>query len=296
MLTVDVAPIARPAAPKRRSFAFVTYLPLAPATTVLLLMFAVPMGMMIGLSFENSEGTIYTTQNYARFFSDDLVLGGLLRTIVMSALVAAIVTIMACPVAYFLARSQSRWRAAVFALVIAPELAGVVLRTYGWLIILEHHGFINSALMSLGLVAEPLRLSQNMFGVVVGLTHVLLPFGVLSLLPSFQGIDQNLERSAQILGASRLSILRHILLPLALPGIMSSFFIAFTLSASAYATPALIGGAGFHVMATMIYEQLLVLVDWPFAAVMANILLILVLAIAFASTRVENRLHRKLNV
>ena len=144
----------------------------------------------------------------------------------------------------------------VFALVIAPELAGVVLRTYGWLIILENHGFINNVLMSMGIVSEPLPLSKSMFGVVVGLTHVLLPFGVLSLLPSFQGIDRNIEKSAQILGASRLSVLRHIIIPLSLPGIMSSFFIAFTLSASAYATPALIGGAGFHVMATMVYEQL----------------------------------------
>lgn len=271
------------------------YLPLAPATTVLLLIFALPMGMMIGLSFQEAEASIFTTANYVRFVSDDLILDGLARTMVMSALVAGSVTLMAYPVAYFLARSQSRWRSAVFALVIAPELAGVVLRTYGWLVILEHHGFINTALLSLGLIAEPLALTQNMFGVVVGLIHVLLPFGVLSLLPSFQGIDRNLEKSAQILGASKLSILRHILLPLTLPGLMSSFFIAFTLSASAYATPALIGGAGFHVMATMVYEQLLILVDWPFAAVMANVLLIIVVAIAFVSARVETRLHRKLN-
>jgi putative spermidine/putrescine transport system permease protein len=272
------------------------YAPVAPATTVLLLLFALPMGMMIGLSFQERDAAIFTVENYERFFSDDLVLDGLLRTMVMSALVAASVTAMAYPVAYYLARSESRWRSVVFALVIAPELAGVVLRTYGWLVILDHHGFINTALISAGIISAPLALSKNMFGVVVGLTHVLLPFGVLSLLPSFQGIDRNLEKSAQILGASRLSILRHILLPLSLPGIMSSFFIAFTLSASAYATPALIGGAGFHVMATMVYEQLLILVDWPFAAVMANILLIIVVGMAFANSRVENRLHRTLNV
>jgi putative spermidine/putrescine transport system permease protein len=286
---------ARREAPRRRPFSFIRYIPLVPPTTVLLLLFAMPMGMMIGLSFQSREGAV-TLENYGRFFGDDLVLEGLLRTVVMSVLVAASVTVLAYPLAYYLARSASRWRSVVFALVIAPELAGVVLRTYGWLVILENHGFINNALMSLGLVSEPLPLAKSMVGVVIGLTHVLLPFGVLSLLPSFQGIDPNLEKSAQILGASRLSVLRHIIVPLSLPGILSSFFIAFTLSASAYATPALIGGAGFHVMATMIYEQLLVLVDWSFAAVMANILLIIVVGVAFASSRIESRLHSKLNV
>jgi putative spermidine/putrescine transport system permease protein len=286
---------ARREAPRRRPFSFIRYIPLVPPTTVLLLLFAMPMGMMIGLSFQSREGAV-TLENYGRFFCDDLVLEGLLRTVVMSVLVAASVTVLAYPLAYYLARSASRWRSVVFALVIAPELAGVVLRTYGWLVILENHGFINNALMSLGLVSEPLPLAKSMVGVVIGLTHVLLPFGVLSLLPSFQGIDPNLEKSAQILGASRLSVLRHIIVPLSLPGILSSFFIAFTLSASAYATPALIGGAGFHVMATMIYEQLLVLVDWSFAAVMANILLIIVVGVAFASSRIESRLHGKLNV
>jgi putative spermidine/putrescine transport system permease protein len=286
---------ARREAPRRRPFSFIRYIPLVPPTTVLLLLFAMPMGMMIGLSFQSREGAV-TLENYGRFFGDDLVLEGLLRTVVMSVLVAASVTVLAYPLAYYLARSASRWRSVVFALVIAPELAGVVLRTYGWLVILENHGFINNALMSLGLVSEPLPLAKSMVGVVIGLTHVLLPFGVLSLLPSFQGIDPNLEKSAQILGASRLSVLRHIIVPLSLPGILSSFFIAFTLSASAYATPALIGGAGFHVMATMIYEQLLVLVDWSFAAVMANILLIIVVGVAFASSRIESRLHGKLNV
>lgn len=296
MSAVDAAPAIPLKASRRRHIPFASYVPLLPAATILLLLFALPMGMMVGLSFQEREAAGFTAQNYTRFFTDDLVLDGLLRTMVMSVLVAAIVTVMAYPIAYYLARSTSRWRSAVFALVIAPELAGVVLRSYGWLIILEDHGIVNTVLMSLGIVSEPLPLAKNMFGVVVGLTHVLLPFGVLSLLPSIQGIDRNLEKSAQILGASRLSVLRHVILPLSLPGIMSSFFVAFTLSASAYATPALIGGAGFHVMATMVYEQLLILVDWPFAAVMANILLIIVLSVAFASSKAESRLHSKLNV
>ncbi|MDQ7774986.1 MAG: ABC transporter permease [Paracoccus aminovorans] len=271
-------------------------IPLIPPMTVLLLFFALPMGIMIGLSFSDPAGSGWTVGNYSRFFTDSLVMGGLLRTVVMSGLVAICVTVMAYPLAYYLARSTSRWRAVVFALAIAPELAGVVLRTYGWLVILSDKGFINTSLIWLGIIAEPLPLTHNMFGVVIGLTHVVLPFGVLSLLTSIQGINPSLEKSAQILGASRLSVLRHIVLPLSVPGIVSSLLIAFTMAASAYATPALLGGAGFKVMATLVYEQVLVYIDWPFAAVIANVLLVLMLAATLFGARLEYRLHKKLHV
>jgi len=271
-------------------------LPLIAPSLVLVLFFAIPMGMMIGISFQSPTEGSPTLASYSRFFSNDLVLAGLARTVVMSGLVALCVTVLAYPLAYYLARATSRWRTVIFALAIAPELAGVVLRTYGWLIILEDRGFINTALMWTGLITEPLPLSKNLFGVVVGLTHVILPFGVLSLLTSLQGINPNLEKSAQILGASRFAVIRHIILPLSVPGIVSSFLIGFTMAASAYATPALLGGAGFKVIATMVYEQVLFYLDWPFAAVMANVLLILMLAAGFVGSRLESRLHQKLHL
>ncbi|GLQ12500.1 ABC transporter permease [Devosia yakushimensis] len=284
------------AAPRRRRLQLGGYVPLIPPTTILLLFFALPVGMMIGLSLQSATPGIFSLEHYADFFTDDLALDGLQRTLIMSGIVALCVTTMAYPIAYFLARSTSRWRAIVFGIAIAPELAGVVLRTYGWLVILEKNGFINTMLMQMGLIQEPLPLMNNMFGAVVGLTHVLLPFGILSLLTSLQGIDQNLEKSAQILGASRLSVLRHVVLPLSLPGIISSFLIAFTLSASAYATPALLGGMRFRVLATMIYNEVMVLVNWPAAAVMAIVLLVIVVAIAFLSARTENRIVSRLHV
>lgn len=271
------------------------YLPLLPPGLILMVFFAIPMGMMMGLSFQPKGASGASLANYGRFFTDDFTLMGLGRTVLMSGLVAICVTVMAYPVAYFLARSRSPWRAVVFALAIAPELAGVVLRTYGWLIILDDHGFINNALVGIGVISQPLPLAKTMFGVVVGLTHVILPFGVLSLLTSLQGVDPNLEKSAQILGASRLSVIGHILLPLTVPGIVSSMLLAFTMSASAYATPAILGGAGFKVLATMVYEQVLFYVDWSFAAVMANVLLVMMLIVAFIGSRLEMRLHKKLH-
>lgn len=286
MSTIAIAtPAFTPGVPARTS----GYLVLAPSCLVLTIFFALPMGTMIGMSFLDAQTQSPTLFHYQRFFTDGLSLAGLYRTALMSLLVAICVTVLGYPVAYYLARARSRWRALVFALALAPELAGVVLRTYGWLIILEDRGFINDMLINLGLIASPLPLSKNLFAVVVGLTHVVLPFGILSLTTSIQGIDPNLERAAQMLGASRLAVVRHIILPLSVPGIVSSLLISFTMAASAYATPALLGGARFKVLATMIYEQVLFYIDWGFAAVMAIALLIMMLAISFLGIRYETR-------
>ncbi len=274
---------------RRRYAGWPSYLAVSPSLVVLAIFFALPMGMMIGMSFADPQTLSPTLDNYHRFLTDGLSLAGLCRTAVMSLLVAVCVTALGYPVAYFLARSRTRWRAVVFALALSPELAGVVLRTYGWLIILEDRGFINDVLLHLGLIASPLPLSKNLFAVVVGLTHVVLPFGILSLMTSIQGIDPNLERAAQMLGASRLAVIRSVVLPLSVPGIVSSMLIAFTMAASAYATPALLGGAGFKVLATMIYEQVLFYINWPFASVMAIALLVMMIAISFAGVRYESR-------
>jgi putative spermidine/putrescine transport system permease protein len=266
---------------------FTAILGLSPAMCLLVIFFALPMGMMIAISFHDPETGRVGLHNYTRFLTDGLSLRGFWRTALMSGLVALSATLLAYPVAYYLARSTSRWRSMVFALALAPELAGVVLRTYGWLIILEDRGFINDTFIQLGLISSPLPLAKNLFAVVVGLTHVVLPFAILSLTTSIQGIDDNLERAAQMLGAPRHAVLRYILLPLSVPGLVSSFLLSFTMAASAYATPALLGGAGFKVLATMISEQVLFYIDWPFAAVMANALLILMLGISYAGIRFE---------
>lgn len=278
-----------PAARSRATGPAHLYLALSPSVLMLLIFFALPMGMMIGLSFSDPASGLPSLASYQRFFTDGLSLPGILRTVSMSLCVAVCVTVLGYPVAYYLARARGRTRAIVFALALAPELAGVVLRTYGWLIILEDRGFINDALLHLGLISSPLPLSKNMFAVVVGLTHVVLPFGILSLMTSIQGIDPNLERAAQVLGASRASVMRHVVLPLSVPGIVSSLMISFTMAASAYATPALLGGAGFKVLATMIAEQVLFYVNWSFAAVMSNVLFLMMLVVSYLGIRFEAR-------
>jgi len=233
-----------------------------------------------------------TLANYRKFFTDSFYLVGYWRTIQLAGAVAILVTLMGYPIAYLLARTESRLKGLLFALVLAPEISGVVLRTYGWLVILEDQGLINTLLMNLGLIEQPLRLAQSFTGVTVGLTHVLLPFGILAIYSVLQTVNPALERAAQNLGANRTQTFFRVLLPLSLPGIIGSFFLAFTIAASAYATPAILGGARFHVLATMIYRQLLYLLNWPLAAVMGMVLLISVVIIALLGNRLEARVER----
>lgn len=296
---VQAAPLGAPAGRRPRLAAAGRLLPAVPPLLFLFALFFLPVVLMASISLRpNDDGLIgegWTAANFVEAATDSFTLRALARTLALAGGVGALVTLLALPVAYFLARSESRWRGALLALSLAPELAGVVLRTYGWLVILDRNGAINQALLGLGLISAPLPLLHSFGGVLIGMTHVLLPFGILSLYTVFQNIDPNLERAGAILGAGKTSVLFRILLPLALPGVVSAFFLSFTLTASAYATPALLGGMNFQVLATMIYGQLLDFMNWPMASVLANVLLVIVLACALLGTRLEAGIRARLH-
>lgn len=267
-----------------------------PPSTFLLALFFVPLAFLAVLSVYRFEAGLMspdiTFANYTRFFGDSFYLEGLFRTLRLGLVVATVVTLIAYPVAYFLTRTRSRFKGLLIALVLAPELSGVVLRTYGWIVILEDRGLFNTMLLNLGLIEQPLRLAQSFTGVAIGLTHVLLPFAILAIFSTLQTIDPVLERAAQNLGAGRTRTFMSVLLPLSLPGVVGAFFLTFTVAVSAYATPAILGGSGFHVLATMIYQQLLFFLNWPLASVMAMVLLAAVLVVALAGNRIETRIER----
>jgi len=267
-----------------------------PPVVYLLALFFLPLAFLMVVSVYRFEAGLVipdlTLANYQKFFTDGFYIAGLFRTLYLSFLVATTVTVLSYPVAYFLTRTRTRFRGFLLALVLAPELSGVVLRTYGWIVILEERGLINTLLLNMNIIEQPIRLSQNFTGVVIGLVHVLLPFGILAIFSTLQSIDPILERAAQNLGANRRRTFWRVLLPLSMPGILGSFFLCFTLTASSYATPSILGGSGFHVLATMIYEQLLFFLNWPLAAVMSLLLLILVLTVVLIGNRAEARVER----
>lgn len=267
-----------------------------PPSVFLLAAFFLPLAFLMVISLYRFDAGLIipdvTLANYRKFFTDSFYLEGLFRTIRLAGIVALVVTVLSYPIAYFLTRTRSRFKGLLIALVLAPELSGVVLRTYGWIVILEDRGLINTVLLNLNLIERPLRLAQSFTGVALGLTHVLLPFAILAIFSTLQTIDPVLERASQNLGANRVKTFFRVLLPLSLPGVIGAFFLTFTISASAYATPAILGGSGFHVLATLIYQQLLFFLNWPLASVMSLVLLLAVLVVAMVGNRLETRVEK----
>lgn len=258
------------------------YLPLVlPPVAYLVIIFVIPLALLAVLSLLRHEAGLIvnqlTLENYAKLLGDTYYVRVIYRTLGTSLAVAFFVTFLSYPVAYFLTRTRTTWKPVLVALVLAPELSGVVLRTYGWLVILEPEGLLNTVLQRLGLLDAPLKLVHNYAAVTIGLTHVLLTFGVFTVMASLQAMDPTLELAAQNLGANRVQTFLRITLPLTLPGILGSFFLAFALAAGAYATPAILGGKTVEVMSTLIYTQLLYILNWPLASAAAVILLVIVL-------------------
>jgi putative spermidine/putrescine transport system permease protein len=193
------------------------------------------------------------------------------------------------PLAYFLARSRSPWRHWLTILVVFPLLLNLVVRTFGWMTLLANRGLINLALQGLGWIEQPLRLMFNFTGLLIGLTHIFLPFMVLVLIGVIQNIDRDLEDAAKVLGANWGTTFAKVTLPLSLPGIVSGSILVFVLTISALVTPRLLGGPTYKVMSTLIYDQFLQLLDWPAGSAMALMLTLIVLLLVFVSGLIARR-------
>jgi putative spermidine/putrescine transport system permease protein len=207
---------------------------------------------------------------------------------------AAVCLVVGFPVAYNLARGNPRWTGFLYTLVLSPLLVGVVVRTFGWLIILSGNGVANRFLRDIGLTDAPLRLMNNEFGVIVGLVHVMLPLMILPLLSSLQAVNPALELAARSLGASRWTAFRRITLPMCMPGIQAGTILVFVLAVSAYVTPIMLGGAQVRTMPVLIVQQLIDNFRWPFGAALALILAASVGSIVFVYARITSRFMRGL--
>ena len=176
-------------------------------------------------------------------------------------------------VAVYLSRATGRRRAYLTLVILAPLLISVVVRSFGWLVILGPNGLVNSALRGLGLIDEPLRLLYTETAITLGLVHVFLSFMVLSVATALGRIDPAVLRAAASLGAGPVRTFLRVVLPLSLPGVAAGSVIVFTLSASAFITPALLGGPRVKVMSYLAYQQTMLLSDWPYGAAIALVLL-----------------------
>ncbi len=253
---------------------------LAPALVASLVLFATPLVYLLIDSFKSFSMTTgvggFTLRNYQRLLGDPYYLEILANTFRLAALAALLALIVGYPLALLLRRAPARFRGLLVIGVIAPILVSVVVRTFGWVVILGETGLINHLLQALGIDNDFARRTHlfNETAVVIGLVHVFLPFMVMALYSALQKQDDALVRAACNLGASPLRAFWLVTLPLSMPGIVAGTTTVFALAAGAYVTVAVLGGSKVMVMAVLVYQQSIGLTNWQLGAAIGIVLLV----------------------
>jgi putative spermidine/putrescine transport system permease protein len=272
------------------------YLLSTPALLLYALIVIVPLGMTVLLSFyewstvKGIQETL-TLRSWKELFTDDYFREMFTRTLRISLWVTFICAIVGAPEAYILNRMTPRWRGIFLLVILGPLLISVVARTLGWALLFGGGtGVINKALIAMGAISTPLPFMFTETGIVVALSHVLMPFMVLSVWAALQRLDPHVENAALSLGASSTTVVTRVVLPQVMPGVLSGAIIVFALAASAFATPAIIGGRRLKVASTLAYDEFLNTLNWPLGAAVATLLLVALVAIILVSNRlVEKR-------
>jgi putative spermidine/putrescine transport system permease protein len=272
------------------------YLLGAPALALFTLMVLVPLALTALLSFQRfsyDTGVLpgYTSDAYATVLGDPWYWGIFGRTGWVALLATVICVLVGVPEAYILSRMRTPWRSIFLLVILAPLLVSVVVRAFGWSLVLGPAGFVNRVFEAVGI--GPVRMLYTPVAVVVALVHVMLPFMVIPVWTSLQKLDPMVENAALSLGASRFTVLRRVVLPQVLPGVLSGGLIVFALSASAFAIPGLLGGRRLKMVATLIYDQYLQELNWPLGAAIALALLVLNLLIMVGTQTVVESAYRK---
>ena len=262
----------------------------APITFIYAIFLLAPISFFLAMSvFKYSAMDLYvpavTFENFARLLGEDYYRTIIFRTLRIAGLTALFSLLLSYPLAYFLARTESIWRGILMFLVIAPLMTGVIVRTYGWIVLLGSEGTVNKTLIWLGVFDAPIKILETETAVLVALIHILMPYMVFPLFSSLSSQDPNIERAAATLGAGRLRTFLEITLPLSRSGILMGAALVFTLTAGAVVTPALLGGRSVKMLGQTIYELVLSTLNWPFASAVASVLVLCQLSIIFLYLR-----------
>ena len=256
----------------------------------------IPLAMTVMLSFHDwgqykGIEPVFILKNWREIASDPYYAEMFLRTFRVAVLATLITAAFGVPEAYILSRMSGRWRGFFLLIILGPLLISVVARTLGWALLFGgNNGVANKLLMSIGLIASPVHFMFTETGMVVALAHAMMPFMVLAVWTALQRTDPQIENAAISLGASPLTVARRIILPQIMPGVLSGAIIVFSLSASAFATPAIIGGRRLKVAATLAYDEFLNTLNWPLGAAIAVLLLVaLVLIVVGSNALIERR-------
>lgn len=274
------------------------WLLVAPGALLFLALVVLPLILTVVLSFhvyDHATGikNEFTFAHYVTVASDSYYLGIFWRTLRLAALTTLICALIGVPEAYILTRMRDPWRSIFLLVIIGPLLVSVVVRAFGWSMLLGSTGLVNQVLQLLGF--GPARLLYTETAIVIALVHVMLPFMVIPVWTALQKLDPSVEAAAWTLGASRFTALRRVVLPQVSLGMLSGSLIVFGLSASAFAIPGLLGGRRLKMAATLVYDEYMHELNWPLGAAIAIVVLVANLVIMLAYNRlVEARARRAL--
>jgi putative spermidine/putrescine transport system permease protein len=263
-----------------------------PALAVVILFFVIPYLNLATISFyQSSHRAAYIRQltlgNYRAIILDRFTWQVVWHTFWIGALTTAVTLLLGYPLAYHLARASSRTKGLLIMLVISPLLVGVLIRTYGWMIVLADTGLINQLVQRLH--GPELQLMYNDLGVIVGLVHVYIPFMVLSLTGSIQAIDPDLERASHSLGAGGWRTFWRITWPLSLPGVVSGVVLVFVLAESSYVIPSLLGGFTVLTVPILVIRTITELFNWPAGSAFALLFFAITLGVVWAFLELTRR-------
>lgn len=281
MAALDV--VARGAAWRSEPGARTGWALAAPFLVLLGLLFLVPIGYVVWVALTDPS---FGLGRFERFFTDESARRSLLTTLRVSALVTVLTLAMGSVVAWQLRTTQSRVRRAIlWTAVLVPLWMSIVVRNYAFTILLQRKGVVNDALVGLGVVGEPLSLLYNETAVVIGMVYTMLPYAVLPLYAGFVGVDLDLVRAAQSLGASRRRAFRSVVVPLTLPSVLAAGAIVFVISVGFYVTPMMLGGPDTLFVATHVSRQIFSLYDFSGGAASGAILFVFAILIVGAAWR-----------
>jgi spermidine/putrescine transport system permease protein len=262
---------------------------LSPALTAVTFLLFVPLVFIVVYSFWLSSATgadipAFSFENWEEALTDAFYRDILLNTLKIAGITTIVCALMGYPAAYFIARAKGN-KALLLLLLILPFWISYIIRTMSWINILGVSGAVNWIFVNLGITEEPIQMLYNETTVILGLVHFLLPFMVLNVFVSLDGIDTNLEDAATSLGATKWQAFLQVTLPLSLPGLAAGGLLCFVLGAGTYITPMILGGPRDAMFANLVYEAIITQLNWPLGSALSLMLLIVLGALVLIYNR-----------
>lgn len=266
------------------------YVLMVPGFVLLLLFLMLPLCSILWPTiFSNG----LSLDQYISFFQDEYYLEIFYRTLKVSLIATLVCTLFGVPTAYFISRCSTKWKGLLIAISIFPLLTNSVVRSFAWINILGKNGIINNALMSLGVIEQPISMLYTEFAVLIGTIYLFLPIMIITLVGVMDNIDNDMMEAAESLGANRITAFMKVVLPMSVPGMITGAVLVFTGSLTAYTTPQLLGGNKALVLPTLIYQRAMALNDWTGASVIAAIMIVATLIVMkglnFVAARIDKR-------